>query len=410
MGCGASAVAHDPVANVAAAVLGAPPAKTTIEPLATPEDVVEFSVVPAEPKQPPSSAQEADVAQADVAPGPQPSENDAVAPAAEASPREGSAAGAPPAAPTGVGGEASAGTIAYHEGDDRLEWGKESWSCEGINELLEHCDSSHVRHLLDECLPPVREDALVFSSAYEELRKREGGPEALEELAHECAAIRQKVLEDRDGDGANASFDRGEGDEEGVDNFWNEPFFLLVSAAKVYSRFSEWVDSIARQANANTTHTACFKPIASAAQKARRPAWQNSGAEHQGEGDAQARGWGSVVDVVRASVVVDDWDGILSTLKAVRGDFDVEILRIRNRFTATSDVPQIWGGYRHIALTVRLLGHGHVCELLVHHRQLYNLRSPESDERFRKFRDALAWSQDGAGGVETFTQLLSPRP
>ena len=109
-------------------------------------------------------------------------------------------------------------------------------------------------------------------------------------------------------------------------------------------------------------------------------------------------------------MVVDDWDGILSTLKAVRGDFDVEILRIRNRFTATSDVPQIWGGYRHIALTVRLLGHGHVCELLVHHRQLYNLRSPESDERFRKFRDALAWSQDGAGGVETFTQLLSPRP
>jgi hypothetical protein len=57
MGCGASApVAHDPVANVAAA-LGAPPAKTTIEPLATPEDVVEFSVVPAESNQPPSAAQ-----------------------------------------------------------------------------------------------------------------------------------------------------------------------------------------------------------------------------------------------------------------------------------------------------------------------------------------------------------------
>lgn len=404
MGCASSVpVKHDPTASTAAA---APPAKASIEPLATPHDnMVEFSAVPAEQKQPPSAQKL--VVQADVAPGPQPSENDAAAPAAEASPRE--AAGGAPAAPMGVGGE-SAGTIAYHEGEDRLEWGKKSWSADGLTELLEHYDSNQVRHCLDECLPPVREDALTFSIVYEELRKREGGPEALEELAHECAVIRQKVLTDRDGDDANASFDRGEGDEEGVDNFWNEPFFLLVSGAKVYSRFSEWVDSIAKQANANTTHTVCFKPIASAAQKARRPAWLSSGDQNQGEGAAQARGWGSVIDVVRASVVVDDWDGILRTLKAVRGDFDVQILRIRNRFTATSDVPQIWGGYRHIALTIRLLGHGHVCELLVHHRQLHNLRSPESDERFRKFRDALAWSQDGVGGVETFTQLLSPRP
>jgi len=54
-----------------------------------------------------------------------------------------------------------------------------------------------------------------------------------------------------------------------------------------------------------------------------------------------SRGWGSVVDVVRASVVLDDWDGVLCCLHTVRGDFDVEILRVRNRFTATADVPQV---------------------------------------------------------------------
>ena len=116
-----------------------------------------------------------------------------------------------------------------------------------------------------------------------------------------------------------------------------------------------------------------------------------------------------MVDLVRGSIVVDSWDGVLRCLQLVRGNFDVEILRVRNRFTATADVPQVWGGYRHVALTVRLLGHGHVCELLVHHRQLFCLRTTESDDRFHKFRDALAWSQTGGSGVETFTQLLSPR-
>ena len=62
-----------------------------------------------------------------------------------------------------------------------------------------------------------------------------------------------------------------------VDNFWNEPFFLLVSAAKVYDKFSHWVTSVAAQADANATHTVSFKPIISAAQKARRPAWKRSG-------------------------------------------------------------------------------------------------------------------------------------
>jgi len=62
-----------------------------------------------------------------------------------------------------------------------------------------------------------------------------------------------------------------------VDNFWNEPFFLLVSAAKVYDKFSQWVTSVASQADANATHTVSFKPIISAAQKARRPAWKRSG-------------------------------------------------------------------------------------------------------------------------------------
>jgi len=38
---------------------------------------------------------------------------------------------------------------------------------------------------------------------------------------------------------------------------------------------------------------------------------------------------------------MDDWDGVLRCLQTVRGDFDVEILRVRNRFTATADVPQV---------------------------------------------------------------------
>ena len=342
--------------------------------------------------------------------GPQPIDI-ASAPAANAdvSPREGAPT---PFAPMGVGCESagtSPGTIVFHEGQDRLEWGLESFSAEELNALLDSNDSSIERKSLNECLSLVREDALQFSSVYEEMRKCEGGHEALEEVAHECAAIRQKVLEDTAGDTrANCSFDRGEGVEEEIENFWNEPFFLLVSAAKVYDRFSEWVGFIARQSDSNTTHSVSFKPIVSAAQKASRPRW-NRGAP-QADGAGKGRGWGSLVDIVRASVVVDDWDCMLRCLKAVRGDFDVEILRIRTRFNDTADVPQVWGGYRHIALTIRLLGHGHVCELLIHHRKLYNLRSPDSDERFRKFRHALACSQAGEGGVETFTQLLSPRP
>ena len=341
---------------------------------------------------------------------------DAVLPAApcdandDTSP-QGAGPSAVPSAPSGVGSEgAGAGAIAYDEAEDMLEWGHERFGAEELSEHVDCLNQSAVRHAIEEWLPLVREDAVRFSSAYETLRTTGGGPEALDELAHECAAIRQKVLEDREEtSGANASFDRGEGEEVVVDNFWNEPFFLLVSAAKVYAKFAEWVASIAKQAGADGAHIVCFKPMASAAQKARRPAWQGSGAAPSSPSSNQGRGWGSMVDLVRGSIVVDSWDGVLRCLQLVRGNFDVEILRVRNRFTATADVPQVWGGYRHVALTVRLLGHGHVCELLVHHRQLFGLRTTESDDRFHKFRDALAWSQTGGSGVETFTQLLSPR-
>ena len=133
-----------------------------------------------------------------------------------------------------------------------------------------------------------------------------------------------------------------------------------------------------------------------------------SAAFEDGSCEPVTRGWGSLLDVVRGSVVCEDWQAVLRCLQAVRGDFDVEILRLRNRFTDSSDVPQVWGGYRHISLAVRLLGHGHVCELLVHHRSLQTLRSSESERRYHDFRDSLAWSQDGKEGVETYTQLLSP--
>jgi hypothetical protein len=327
---------------------------------------------------------------------------------------QGAGPSAVPSAPSGVGSEgAGAGAIAYDEAEDMLEWGHERFGAEALGEHIDCLNQSAVRHALEEWLPLVREDALRFSSAYEALRTTGSGPVALDELAHECAAIRQKVLEDQgETFGANASFDRGEGEEEVVDNFWNEPFFLLVSAAKVYAKFAEWVASIAKQAGAQGAHIICFKPIASAAQKARRPAWLYSGAAPAAPasgGTVEGGGGGSLIDLVRGSIVVDSWDGVLRCLQLVRGNFDVEILRVRNRFTATADVPQVWGGYRHVALTVRLLGHGHVCELLVHHRQLFCLRTTESDDRFHKFRDALAWSQTGGSGVETFTQLLSPR-
>ena len=403
MGCGASAPVRDEGGPVGQAV--------------TPADEPDDGGRTQLPKA--SSQVHEPACEHEAAPGPQA----AAAPAlpgtapADSSPREGGTAA--PSAPEGVGGEtADARMIAYHEseGEERLQWGAECFTAEELAETLEGLDQSAAQHSLEEWLPRVREDALRYSEAYEGLRKAEGGPEALEEVAHECAAIREKILEDRSDDdaAANASFDNGEGNEEPVDNFWNEPFFLLVSAAKVHGKFSEWVASIATQTGADASHSVCFKPIHSAAQKARRPGWQRGGASAAPGGDTaleagRGRGWGSLVDIVRASVVVDDWQGVLRCLQAVRGDFDVEILRIRNRFTATADVPQIWGGYRHIALTVRLLGHGHVCELLVHHRLLHSLRSPQADERFHHFRDALAWAQKGPGGTETFVQLLSPR-
>ena len=415
MGCGASAPVVDGTARADAGI--------------------NVAVTPKDPAHAPQGAP-AD-AQGSAAPGPQPTAPDpeqpeggrvqsagAASPSAprgadEPSPR-GGGTDAAPAAPSGVGAEGAegAGVIAYDEAADVLEWGHERFGVEALGEQLESLNASAVQHELEEWLPLVCEDALRFSSAYEALRTAAGGPEAIDELAHECAAIRQKVLEDRgDTSGANTSFDRGEGDEEEVDNFWNEPFFLLVSAAKVYDKFAAWVASIASQAGADGAHTVCFKPIASAAQKARRPAWARGAGADAGAaaaapgagGAEEGRGWGAVVDLVRGSIVVDSWDGVLRCLQLVRGDFDVEILRVRNRFTATADVPKVWGGYRHVALTVRLLGHGHVCELLIHHRQLFALRTPASDERFHTFRDALAWSQAGANGVETFTQLLSPR-
>jgi len=168
-----------------------------------------------------------------AAPGPQPAEDACSAPrangCAEADTQHMHATGAAPApagaqdpsprpglpaAPSGVGGESA---IAYHEGEDRLEWGRDSYSAENLNTLLDACDSGSVRHSLDEWLPSVREDANLFSDAYDVLRKSAGGPEALEEVAHECAVIRQKVLEDRGDDaGGNSSFDRGEGEEEQV--------------------------------------------------------------------------------------------------------------------------------------------------------------------------------------------------
>jgi len=406
MGCGASAPVVAPVAAQDDARAQHP------APAATPLDAAPAA------KHPPREHEAAPGPQAPADPAP-PGAGAATPP--DSSPRDDGAAA--PAAPAGVGGElaapapapaAPANAVAYddREGEDRLQWGSDSFTVEELNEVLERLDGTAAQYSLEELLPQVREDALRYSEAYETLRNEEGGAEALEELAHECAAIRIKVLEDRDDSDTvtSSSFDNGEGDEEPVDNFWNEPFFLLVSGAKVYGKFTEWVASIAAQADANAAHSVCFKPISSAAQKARRPVWQRGGAAAVSTAEAGGgRGWGSLVDVIRASIVVDDWHGILRCLQAVRGDFDVEILRIRNRFTATADVPQLWGGYRHIALSVRLLGHGHVCEVLVHHRQLCSLRSPEAEGRFHRFRDALAWTQDGQGGVETYVELLSPR-
>ena len=223
MGCGASApVLHDPAVAVA----------TNSAPSASVPHRADEAATPSDKKASPAhGAHEGGIESA--APGPQPAEDACSAPrangCAEAGTQDMHAAGAAPApagaqdssprsglpaAPSGVGGESA---IAYHEGEDRLEWGRESYSAENLNTLLDTCDSGPVSQSLDEWLPSVREDANLFSDAYDVLRKSAGGPEALEEVAHECAVIRQKVLEDRgDEAGSNASFDRGEGGEEQV--------------------------------------------------------------------------------------------------------------------------------------------------------------------------------------------------
>eukprot|EP00039_Didymoeca_costata_P010215 m.136958 g.136958 ORF g.136958 m.136958 type:complete len:557 (+) comp14741_c0_seq10:211-1881(+) len=62
-----------------------------------------------------------------------------------------------------------------------------------------------------------------------------------------------------------------------------------------------------------------------------------------------------VLDIVRASIVVDDIDQVVKVVEIIEKDRDVEIVRVKNRLSNSWDSVTS-GGYRDLQLTVRTVG------------------------------------------------------
>eukprot|EP00929_Paragymnodinium_shiwhaense_P065453 TRINITY_DN32803_c0_g5_i3.p1 TRINITY_DN32803_c0_g5~~TRINITY_DN32803_c0_g5_i3.p1 ORF type:complete len:313 (-),score=41.14 TRINITY_DN32803_c0_g5_i3:350-1288(-) len=105
----------------------------------------------------------------------------------------------------------------------------------------------------------------------------------------------------------------------------------------------------------------------------------------------------SLVDLVRASIVCDTPEQVLTVLRKVQADSAVRILRIKNRFDPHFD-SIVSGGYRNLALNVIIFdadslagcAERHICELQIGLREMQALKTEGGHRRFVAFRDGRA--------------------
>jgi hypothetical protein len=105
-------------------------------------------------------------------------------------------------------------------------------------------------------------------------------------------------------------------------------------------------------------------------------------------------------DLVRCSIVFDSVPDLQECLALIIADPRVNVVRVKNRFSAAYDAVKECCGYRDIQLSVTLndLGeehermglHEHVCEVQLHLNSIYKLKNDEGHKRYVEFRNRRA--------------------
>jgi len=105
-----------------------------------------------------------------------------------------------------------------------------------------------------------------------------------------------------------------------------------------------------------------------------------------------------LVDIVRQMILFDNVRDMALCLESISNDPHVQILRIKNRLSPEYNASRCSGGYRDVALNLRIcmpetqrLGlDGHVCELQLILKSFYERRSNEGHARWVAFRNKQA--------------------
>jgi len=104
-----------------------------------------------------------------------------------------------------------------------------------------------------------------------------------------------------------------------------------------------------------------------------------------------------LLDICRECILFKDVAGITKCLKAIQGDPDIIVERIKNRFDPTYDATTS-AGYRDVALNLRIVTrrtkevgiHTHICEVQLIHLGFFHLKSAEGHTRYVTFRNLRA--------------------
>ena len=105
------------------------------------------------------------------------------------------------------------------------------------------------------------------------------------------------------------------------------------------------------------------------------------------------RCWARLLDLVRARFVFAQPKELLEAFIEMIEDPEIHVLAIKNRMDPEEDDAAIYyGGYRFLCMYVRVGEKRHICEVSFHLRQLYDLITPETRERFQTFRN-LRWGE-----------------
>ena len=108
-------------------------------------------------------------------------------------------------------------------------------------------------------------------------------------------------------------------------------------------------------------------------------------------------------DLVRCSLVFDTFNQLEAALDVILADRSIRIVRVKNRFREDYNAVAESCGYRDIQLNVLLqrniltedeeieLGlHEHVCEIQLHIRDVYDLKSDAGHARYVEYRNRCA--------------------